>query len=169
MPKKHLGEEAGKAVGAAHREPTLLYIIKQLELATRWRLDDIFRPLGMTALQYTALTVLEHHPGISGVQLARNSFVTPQSMSDMVETLQDRGLIERRPDPTDRRRLLVSLTPSGRTLLDSYRPVVESLEREMVSELSAAESTELRRLLLLSRSALAKRDAPNDPTRTGVE
>lgn len=150
-------------------EPTLLYIIKQLELATRSRLDDIFRPIGMTALQYTALTVLEHHPDISGVQLARNSFVTPQSIADMIETLQDRGLVERHPDVRDRRRLLITLTPQGRAVLDKYREVVADLESIAFAELSADEVAALRRALQTARATLenqagaAGSSSPNGP------
>jgi len=71
-------------------EPTLMYVIKQVELASRARLDELFRPIGLTALQYTALTVLARHPGMSSSQLARNSFVTTQSMADMVAALEAR-------------------------------------------------------------------------------
>jgi hypothetical protein len=47
-------------------------------------LDELLRPDGLTALQYTALTVLERHPDMSVAQLARNSFVTAQSMADIL-------------------------------------------------------------------------------------
>jgi DNA-binding MarR family transcriptional regulator len=91
-------------------EPTLMYVIKQVELASRARLDELFRPIGLTALQYTALTVLARHPGMSSSQLARNSFVTAQSIADMVAALEARGLIERHRDASDRRRLVLALT-----------------------------------------------------------
>ena len=151
------------AAAIARREPTLLYITKQLELAIRSRLDDIFRPIGMTALQYTALTVLEHHPNISGVQLARNSFVTPQSIADMIETLQARGLLERHPDARDRRRLLISLTSNGRALLDKYRAVVEDLESSAFADLSADEVVGLRAALQKARAALEKQAEATAP------
>jgi DNA-binding MarR family transcriptional regulator len=93
--------------------PTLLYIMKQVELAVRSRLDDMFRPIGLTALQYTALTVLERHPNLTSAQLARNSFVTSQSMADMVTALHKQGFIVRDRDPSDRRRLVLSLTAVG--------------------------------------------------------
>jgi hypothetical protein len=56
-------------------EPTLLYVMKQLELAVRSRLDDIVRPAGLTALQYTALTVLERRPDLTSSKLARRSLL----------------------------------------------------------------------------------------------
>jgi DNA-binding MarR family transcriptional regulator len=151
------------AVSPAHRpagegaEPTLLYLMKQLELAVRSRLDDLFRPIGLTALQYTALTVLERRPDLSSAELARNSFVTTQTMADMVTSLQARGLIERHRDPADRRRLVLALTAEGWRLLGKYRVEVSALEAQMLSGLSAEEAVALRRSIQVCRSALTSR------------
>jgi DNA-binding MarR family transcriptional regulator len=136
-------------------EPTLLYVIKQLELAIRARLDDMFRPEGMTALQYTALTVLERHPDLTSAQLARNSFVTNQSMADMVTVLEGRGLIERHRDPADRRRLVIALTAAGRRLLRRYRDKVAEIETRMLEGLDDRQAAELRQNILLCRANLA--------------
>jgi DNA-binding MarR family transcriptional regulator len=124
-----------------------MYLVKQVELAIRSRLDEIFRPAGLTALQYTALTVLERHPDLSTAQLARNSFVTAQSMADMIGALTGRGLIERHPDGADRRRRVVSLTAAGQALLDRYRDEVHALEAQLLTGLSPAQVTGLRNSL----------------------
>jgi DNA-binding MarR family transcriptional regulator len=136
-------------------EPTLMYVIKQVELASRARLDELFRPIGMTALQYTALTVLERHPDMSSAQLARNSFVTTQSMADMVAALEERGLIERHRDAVDHRRLVLALTEDGRALLRRYRRKASALERRMLSGLNAEQIAELRHSLAACRANLA--------------
>ena len=133
---------------------TLLYLMKQVELAVRAQLDEIARPAGLTALQYTALTVLERHPDLTAAHLARHSFVTGQSMADMVTALLERGLIDRHRDPADRRRLVIALTPDGRRLLDELRPQVADLQNRMLARLSADEAKELRRLLEQCRQAL---------------
>jgi DNA-binding MarR family transcriptional regulator len=135
--------------------PTLLYITKQLELAIRARLDEMLRPIGMTALQYTALTVLERHPDVTSAQLARNSFVTSQSMADMVGALETRGLVERHRDPADRRRLVLALTADGRALLRRYRGKVRALEARMLAGFSDRQRAELRRVLVRCRDNLA--------------
>jgi DNA-binding MarR family transcriptional regulator len=135
--------------------PLLLYLVKRVELAIRARLDDLFRPVGLTALQYTALTVLERHDNMSSAQLARNSFVTAQSMADMIAALEGRGLIERHRDSADRRRLVVSLTAGGRALLDRYRDEVQALEAGMIAGLSDAEVAELRTTLNICHSNLS--------------
>ncbi len=136
--------------------PTLLYLMKQVELAVRARLDELVRPAGLTALQYTALTVLERHPDLTSAHLARNSFVTAQSMADMVTTLRARGLIDRHQDPGDRRRLVLCLTEEGRSLLDRYRQAVVDLESEMLADLSVDEATTLRAAMLSCREALKR-------------
>lgn len=135
-------------------EPTLMYMMKQVELASRARLDELFRPIGMTALQYTALTVLERHPDLSSAQLARNSFVTAQSMADMVAALEERGLIERHRDAADRRRLVLALTGDGRALLRRYRGKVAALERQMLAGLTDEQVAELRHSLGACRANL---------------
>ncbi len=135
--------------------PTLLYLMKQVELAVRARLDELVRPAGLTALQYTALTVLERHPDLTSAHLARNSFVTAQSMADMVTSLRAQGLIDRHQDPRDRRRLVLSLTEDGKLLLDRIRQAVVDLEAEMLGGLSTSQATDLRAALLSCREALS--------------
>jgi DNA-binding MarR family transcriptional regulator len=133
---------------------TLLYVIKQLELAVRGHLDELVRPAALTVNQYTALTVLERHPDMTSAQLARHSFVTSQSMADMIAPLLSRELIDRKPDPADRRRLVLTLTAKGRRLLRTYQPRVAALEQDMVRSLNANQVDDLTHLLLACRQAL---------------
>jgi len=140
---------------ADNAEPMLMYLVKQVELAIRSHLDDLLRPDALTALQYTALTALEHHPDISSAQLARHSFVTAQTMADMITTLEQRGLIERHRDRADRRRLAVALTPKGQELLDRYRDHVNALESRMLSGLTKPQVRAMRRGLRACHANLA--------------
>ncbi|MGW7271999.1 MarR family winged helix-turn-helix transcriptional regulator [Streptomyces sp. NPDC054864] len=126
---------------------SLLYLVKRTELAVRARLEEMLRPAGITALQYTALTVLERHDGISAAQLARDSFVTAQSMADMVRALESRGLIRREPNPANRRERLILLTGAGRRLLADYTEPARRLEERMVAEMSAKEADAFRKAL----------------------
>jgi DNA-binding MarR family transcriptional regulator len=141
------GETEQRLESATGPEPLLMYLVKQLELAVRSRLDEIIRPSGLTSLQYTALTVLERHPDMSAAQLARNSFVTSQSMADMITALETRGLIERHRDSLDRRRLVVALTRAGRELLDRYRSEVADMEAQLTEGLSKPQVAAFRQAL----------------------
>jgi DNA-binding MarR family transcriptional regulator len=143
--------------GTQPAPPTLLYLMKQVELAVRAELEELTRPAGLTALQYTAMTVLERHPDLTAAHLARHSFVTAQSMADMVTALLDRGLIDRHRDPADRRRLVIALTVTGTSLLDRLRPQVAALQTGMLTLVSDADAARLRRSLELCRQALLDR------------
>jgi DNA-binding MarR family transcriptional regulator len=135
--------------------PSLLYAVKQVELAVRAHLDELLRPSGTTVLQYTALTVLARRDGLTSAELARNAFVTPQSMGDIVTALERRDLVARHRDPRHGRRLLISLTPAGQDLLVRMESQVRALEEQMLGDLTAGERVELRDYLNRCRSALA--------------
>ena len=140
---------------AERREPLLMYAVKQVELANRALLDELVRPAGVTALQYTALSVLARQRSpISSAALARLSFVRAQSIADLVATLQHRGLVERHPDPSNRRRLLITLTAAGDALLAELEPGVAALEERMLRGLSRAERRTLADLLNRARQNL---------------
>lgn len=126
---------------------SLFYLVKQLELAVRTELERVTSIAGLTAIQYTALTTLERHPGITAAQLARNSFVRAQSMGEMVSGMMQRGLISRERDPRDGRHYLLSLTSEGLATVEALRGPVSTIERLMVAELSPADVDVLRRYL----------------------
>ena len=134
--------------------PSLLYLVKQLELSNRAQLDSLLKPSGVTALQYTALTVLERRPAMSSADLARASFVRAQSASDLIGALERRGLIERTVDPANRRRLLISLTDRGREFLAQYNPLVVELEERMLAGFDESDRRVFREYLVASRRAL---------------
>ena len=153
---------SGMAIATAETEPSvarrsasLLYSVKRLELAVRAHLDELLKPAGITALQYTALTVLEQHDGLPAAQLARRSFVTAQSIADLVRALEQRGLIARERNPENRRELLIRLTEAGRALLAAYADDVLALERRMVSTLTERQVAQLRSALAEAWHALS--------------
>src|SRR5918993_2318552 len=100
------------------RDITLLYLIKQVELAVRQALDDVVATADLTTLQYTALTVLERHPGTTSAELARNSFVRAQTMAEMITYLLGEGLVSRKRDENNRKQYLLTLTSQGLRVLD---------------------------------------------------
>jgi DNA-binding MarR family transcriptional regulator len=124
-----------ESAASASSDITMLYLIKQLELAVRSRLDDVVSAHGLTTQQYTALTVLERHPGLTSAELARNSFVRSQTMAQMITVLDERGFLARHRDPESKRQYLLSLTAEGQGALDTLREEVAGIERQMVADL----------------------------------
>lgn len=138
----------------ASTDITLLYLIKQVELAVRSHLEEILEPYSLTPVQYTALTVLERHPGMTSAELARNSFVRAQTMAQMVTALEALDMIRRDRDPESRRQYLMSLTEHGRQTLVQLREPVADVEHRMVVGLTEGEAHQLRAALRACRVAL---------------
>jgi MarR family transcriptional regulator, lower aerobic nicotinate degradation pathway regulator len=88
-------------------------------------------------------------------QLTRIMGVDPRNAVAVIDELEARRLIARRPDPSDRRRYNVSLTPTGRRMIRDLRRNGARLEREMFEPLSDPERSSLHLLLLKLFLAIA--------------
>ena len=101
----------GAGPGGAHARVS--YVIARLDRAIRREIAEMAAPHGLTATQFTALSVLRTGKGLSNAQLARRSYVTPQSMIEMLGTLENKGLVQRAPAPDHGRIMHVELTGEG--------------------------------------------------------
>ncbi|WP_312029952.1 MarR family transcriptional regulator [Actinomycetospora sp. TBRC 11914] len=146
--------QGSPATARQRPRPSLLYAVKQVELIVRAHLDDLLRDSGVTALQYTALTVLARRDGLTSAELARNSFVTPQAMADLVNSLERGGFIVRRRNPENRRQLLISLTADGDALLARFDDPVARIETRMLDGFDDADRERFRDYLNRARSSL---------------
>ena len=140
---------------ARDRDVTLLYLIKQVELAVRQALDDVVAGADLTTLQYTALTVLERHPGITSAELARNSFVRAQTMAEMITYLLGRGLVARERDETNRKQYLLTLPSEGQRVLNELLDAVADIEIRMLDRFDGGQTEILRTYLLRCRHSLS--------------
>jgi DNA-binding MarR family transcriptional regulator len=136
------------------QEPRLTYLIKRLEMAQRVRLEEVLRPCGVSLHQYTTLSLLERRGGLSSAQLARRHFVTPQAMNQLVAGLESEGLIERRPDPVNRKILRATLTRRGQKAVNACHAAVDDLENTMLANLTPTQARAFRRSLELSLTTL---------------
>jgi DNA-binding MarR family transcriptional regulator len=130
---------------AAHARVS--YVIARLDRALRRQIADMVAPHGLTATQYTALSVLRVGKGLSNAQLARRSYVTPQSMIEMLGTLENKGLVQRAPAPDHGRIMHVELTAKGRRVLSKCDEEIDRLEAKMTSELTPAQLAAFERTL----------------------
>jgi len=129
-------------------------LVAQLYHGLRMRLDVALRPHGLTAIQYTILDLLSQHRGLSSAELSRRFFVTPQTMGEMVASLERRALISRTKDPENRRVLRVSLTPSGTALVASCSTTIDRIDTETLAPLSTTEIERLRATVIRLISAI---------------
>jgi DNA-binding MarR family transcriptional regulator len=134
--------------------PRISYVIARLERAIRQGINAHVRAHGLTTLQYTTLSVLGRRGELSNAQLARRSYMTPQSMSEVIEALEQKGLITRSPHPSHRRVYPATLTEEGRRVLAACDAVVDDFEAEMLEPLSPRERRALESGLIKAVRAL---------------
>lgn len=87
-------------------------------LRSRLRLEGGTFETGLTITQLSALQRVIDSGPLSGAALAQAEHIRPQSMWEIITLLADEGLVERRPDPSDGRKLLVTATREGVQLVD---------------------------------------------------
>jgi DNA-binding MarR family transcriptional regulator len=93
---------------------------------------------------------------LSSAQLARRHYVTPQAMNQLVATMERDGLIERRPDPHNRRILRAALSVRGAEVLASCHSAVDEFENRVLAALTPAEAQQFRRSLERMLTALTE-------------
>ncbi len=114
-------------------EPRISYAIARLHQLVFASVSEVAARHGLTALQFTTLSVLKRHGApLSSSQLARRSFMTAQSMHEVIHRLETDGLIQRNPHPDHGRKLPASLTAKGRRVLAACEAAVADFEAAML-------------------------------------
>lgn len=101
----------------------------------------------MTPGQFGVISLIGANPGLTQSALARAVGIERSTMVAVIDNLQDRGLVERRPSPVDRRSYALMLTETGTALLERLTPLVRAHERNVARRLSTAEKDKLIDLL----------------------
>ena len=102
----------------------LQFQLHDLARVLRTRFDRWARTYGLTRAQGVILVRLHHQPGLSQNEMAALCEVEPITVGRLVDRLEARGFLERRPDPTDRRINRLQLLPAAEpvlALIDDYR------------------------------------------------
>src|ERR1041384_6887570 len=102
----------------ADHTPTLGFLLHDVARLLRKRFEQNARGSGLTRSQWQVLAYLERNEGIHQSGLAELLEVEPITLGRIVDRLQEFGLVERRPHPSDRRIWLLRLTPRAKPKLD---------------------------------------------------
>ena len=113
-------------------------MVGRLDRAIRREIGALVAPFGLTVSKYTALSILRDRPGLSNAQLARRSYVTPQSMNEVLVALEADGLIVRSPAVNHRRVVEVTLSDRGQEVLVACDRAVTHMENAMLADLDEA-------------------------------
>src|SRR6185503_3498487 len=105
------------------------------------------REIGVTGPQARLLLTLNRVPGENQGYYAERLEVEPITLCRMVDRLEEASMVERRPDPADRRAWQLHLTDKSRKIVEKLQQRVDSLVEDMLDGLTSAERSEFARLL----------------------
>ena len=109
--------------------------------------QESLAPWDITPAHLRALRVLKRHGPMRLSELSEHLQIVPRSTTQVADALQARGLIERRPDPGDRRATLVEVTGHGTEVLDEIRAARGTEAERVFGRLSKTDRTDLTRIL----------------------
>lgn len=132
---------------------------------------DECRGFGITPIQYAVLAVLKTRPDIDQATLAALAALDRSTIGELVARLQERRLVDRRPDQRDRRSKVLRATPAGLRLLLRAEATVRRAQERMLAPLTAAERRTFVRLLgkLVDVNNTLSRAPQKAPAGTPVE
>jgi len=133
-----------------------VFLLGRLGYEVKMQVMDAFEASGFSAYCYGVLAMLREGDRETQATIADALKIDRGQLVGVLDELEEHGLIERRRDPNDRRRHLVSLTAAGKRQLAAYRKLAQRLEDEILAPLDENERAQLRDLL---QSVAGARDA----------
>ena len=125
-----------------------VYLIKRIETEVTAKMNKALTGFDVTLSQFIVLNfVNDNIHDLSSAQLSRRFNMTPQSMNEVVTTLQRKELIEKNVDADNKRILRISLTEKGQDLLKICNETIDTVEKDLFGILSDADLETLRGLI----------------------
>ena len=125
------------------------FTISTTGYAVARKFREVLEPLGLEPRDFALLRTVAMTEGVSQQAIVERMNVAPSRMVAFVDSLEERGLLERRQNPNDRRARALFITPKGRKVLEKAFATAVEHEKWLTSDLSSEERAQL--LDLLSR------------------
>ncbi len=149
------------------RDPRFRLTVQVVLSARRWRsmLDEKLRLIGTSAARMEALSTIDRAPWLSAqVEIANRMGIEKPTLTRMLDMLEAEKLVERLPDPWDRRAKLIRLTPEGEKTLDAASQVASELREVLLDEFDEDEIIRFNRML---ERLLTRFDKGPNPSKEG--
>ncbi|MEU4608032.1 MarR family transcriptional regulator [Kribbella sp. NPDC023972] len=125
------------------------YLLKHVQARLTEEQAKALEPFGINGRDLAVLSTVASEEPLSQLEVAARLGVDRTSIGDLLDALEDRGLIERRRSPADRRRNIVALTPHGEDTLEKAEEVRIKVEQAFLAPLTSSRRfrEDLRKLL----------------------
>jgi len=156
-PTKHRAAARTPAVDIGALTCLIGYMLRRAQIAVFQDAFRAFAEVGVRPAQFSVLTVIARNPGRTQSQVAAALGIKRTNFVALIDSLERRGLAERRPAPRDRRSHALHLTDAGKAALRRLNRMVDKLEAGMIRRIGRD-----RRVVLLE---LLHRLADNEGSR----
>ena len=120
------------------------FLVRHAWLSMRSAVAVALDEHGLSVQQYGTLLLVREKPGRTVAEVGREIGTARQSANELITGMERAGLVERRPNPQDRRTQQVHLTPAGEKRLADATPAVRKVEAELEASFSAADRAAVR-------------------------
>ncbi len=136
-------------MSAGEPDFTTGFLIQDVSRISKKVIDKAVAPMGITRSQFWVLAHIARYGrgGIAQTRLARLMNVGKVSLGGLIDRMEASGIIERRPDPVDRRAKRVAMTPKGRDLLRDLQQVSVVVNERIMRGITSRQNRELDELL----------------------
>ena len=141
----------------------LLFLLHDLGRLLRVDADKRARAEGMTRAQWGILLWLERQPGMSQKELSELLEVEPISVARLVDRLEARAMVERRPDPKDRRIWRLHLCPAAHPALHEIHRHRAAMARRLTAGIDPTTLETMADVLVQMKGALAHEPRSHEP------
>jgi DNA-binding MarR family transcriptional regulator len=123
------------------------YLLKHAQLRLAELNAAALAPFMITGRELAVLLAIDSQAPLSQQEAARRLGVDRTTMVALIDELEGKGLVQRRPDPADRRKNAVALTPTGRATLQQASRASDAAEQRFLAPLTSDQATQIRESL----------------------
>ncbi len=152
-PKPHEGKEkSAKAesvdkIDTRYLQTLMGYNARRAALSIIELFLERLAPYGLKPVDFSVMSTIQHNPGVTSRQLCTALNLLPPNLVGLIQSLESRGLIERKPHPHDGRAVGLHATAKGQALMVQAEQTASELEIEKTAKLTPAQRQTLLTLL----------------------
>lgn len=142
--------------------PLQMLLLRDAHLV-KYQFLSVLEDFDLSPGKAAVLFILSKYGKLTQRQLAKAAGITPPSMTVALRKMEEKGLVQKNPDPKDQRKVLIQLTDTGRERIEDIRKLCRETENAMFQNFSEEEKLLFRRFLLqIEENAMKSKEVNHD-------